>query len=307
MQPGRYGKLARQEPARSGSVDHEVDAQGFEHVGRDLDPIAILDARCDRGAHEVVVHVGPEPVIVGDLIVGTRGDEQTFRAQSGIGERASGVVAVEREAAFQPAAELGETGDPAAVRGEIVAIVQSIATGEPLEREVRQRRARLADREARMGPALEQDDIMPLDGEDAREQRAGEAAADDGYAHAGQCTAGSRRPQRFMRLIRATRSGRELSQAARRSISQTSAVTAVAASARHCASAVSSCARVGGTASPSACSRSSSPLPPRTGMMAILLAPRVAAYSTVRIVHSIDSAAGTYGAPSSTNARRSMS
>src|SRR5438552_16728309 len=92
-------------------------------------------------------------------------------------------MAIERKSAFQPAAQFGEACDPAAVRGEVVAIIQTVAAREPLEREIRQRRTRLADCEARVGPALEQCDVMPLDGEDAREQRAGEAAADNRYAH----------------------------------------------------------------------------------------------------------------------------
>ena len=122
------------------------------------------------------------------MIVGARRHEQAFRAQSGIGERAPGVVAVECEAPFQPAAELGEACDPAPVRGKRVAIIQTVTAAEPLEREVGQGRARLANRETRVRPALEQDDIMSLNSEDAREQRAGKARADDGYAHVEQST-----------------------------------------------------------------------------------------------------------------------
>src|SRR5207244_8235723 len=45
---------------------------------------------------------------------------------------------------------------------------------------------------------------------------------------------------------------------------------------------------------------------PISGMIDTTAAPRSAAYSTERTVQSTDSAAGTYGAPSSTNTRRSM-
>src|SRR5437762_116956 len=196
-------------------------------------------------------------------------------------EQEAGVMAKERKSAFQPAAQFGEACDPAAVRGEVVAIIQTVAPGEPLEREIRQRRTRLADREARVGPALEQYDVMPLDGEDAREQRAGEAAADDRYAHAGQEPgARSREPvHSFIDRSRATRCVRQPSQAGSRSISQRSAFTTADLIPRHRSSACSSCASVGGTKSPSASSRSSSPLPPRTGMRAMRCAPRDAAYS----------------------------
>src|SRR5438552_4852237 len=136
-------------------------------------------------------------------------------------------MAIERKSAFQPAAEFGEACDPAAVRGEVVAIIQTVAAREPLEREIRQRRTRLADCEARVGPALEQCDVMPLDGEDAREQRAGEAAADNRYAHAeqGVGVGGWGLVLRFIVWMRATRCGRQLSQPGSRSISQRSAVT----------------------------------------------------------------------------------
>src|SRR5204862_8293882 len=135
-------------------------------------------------------------------------------------------MAIERKSAFQPAAQFGEACDPAAVRGEVVAIIQTVAPGEPLEREIRQRRTRLADREARVGPALEQYDVMPLDGEDAREQRAGETAAHNRYAPAGQEPAArGRAPEhRFTARARATRLLRQPPQASLRSISLGSAV-----------------------------------------------------------------------------------
>src|SRR6266480_4802127 len=218
-------------------------------------------------------------------------------------------MAIERKSAFQPAAQFGEACDPAAVRGEVVAIIQTVAPGEPLEREIRQRRTRLADREARVGPALEQYDVMPLDGEDAREQRAGETAADNRYAHfeQGLGAGGWGLGLRFIDWMRATRCGRQFSQAGSPSISQTSAVTTADRIARQRSRAVSSCTSVGGTNWPSARSRSISPLPPRTGITAMRPAPSPAAYSTVRSVHSIDSSAGTYGAPNNTKTRRSTS
>ncbi len=79
-------------------------------------------------------------------------------------------MAIERESALQPALQLGEAGDPPPVRREIVAIVQAVAPPQALQREIGERRARLADRETWMGAALEQHDVVPLDGEHAREQ-----------------------------------------------------------------------------------------------------------------------------------------
>src|SRR6266508_113248 len=248
-------------------------------------------------------------MVVGDIVIRARGNKQPLRARAVADERAPGVMTIEREPTLQPAAQRREPGDPAAVSRESVAIVQPVATRQPLQREIRERRARLADREARMRPPLEQDDVVPLHGEHTREQRAGEAAADDRYAHAGQGIrgGGSGLVLRFIVWMRATRCGRQLSQPDSRSISQTSAVTTADVIARQRSSVVSSCLSVGGTKWPSDWSRSISPLPPRTGMIAMRLAPRAAAYSTVRTVHSIDSSAGTYGAPRSANARRSIS
>ena len=132
----------------------------------------------------MVVHIGAEPVVVGDVIVGARRHEEALEVRAGLGEWASVVVAIEREATLQPAAELGEARDPAAVRGEVVAVVQTIAARQALEREVRERGARLPDRETRMGAALEQYDVVSLNSEHTREQRSSKAAADDCYAHA---------------------------------------------------------------------------------------------------------------------------
>ena len=48
---------------------------------RQLDAIAIVHARRDRLAHEVMIHVRPHPVRVGDRIVGARRDEQPLRIE----------------------------------------------------------------------------------------------------------------------------------------------------------------------------------------------------------------------------------
>ena len=71
----------------------------------------------------MMVHVGPKPVIIGDVIVGTRGDEQPLWTVPVAAERPACVMAIEREAALQTAPQLGEARDPAAVCSEIVAVV----------------------------------------------------------------------------------------------------------------------------------------------------------------------------------------
>ena len=79
-------------------------------------------------------------------------------------------MAIERESALQPPLQLGEAGDPPAVRREIVAIVEAVPPRQTLQREIGERRARLADREARMRAPFQQHDIVPLYREHAREQ-----------------------------------------------------------------------------------------------------------------------------------------
>src|ERR1041385_7676031 len=142
-----------------------------------------------------------------------------------IGKAPAGVMAVEREAALESASQLGEARDPAAVRREVIAVVQAVAAGEALEREVGERRARLADREARVRAALEQDDVVPLHGQDPREQGAREPRADDCYAHPPQLPAGPAAPVTLMRASRAARAPRQALQPGSRSTSQRSAVT----------------------------------------------------------------------------------
>src|SRR5216110_3268092 len=109
-------------------------------------------------------------MVVGDVVARARGNQQALGARALTTERTAGVVAIECEAALQPAAQLGKAGDPAAVCREVVAISQPITPRQTLQREIGERRARLSDRETRMRAPLEQDDVVPLYGEHAREQ-----------------------------------------------------------------------------------------------------------------------------------------
>src|SRR5438105_6192354 len=121
--------------------------------------ITIVDARRDRLAHEMVIDVGTEPVRVGELVTRTRGDEEPLRIEAAIGERLTGMMSVECEAALQPAAHVGDMRKPAAARGHVVAVRQPVAHAEALERKIRERRRRLAYGEARVRSPLQQDDV----------------------------------------------------------------------------------------------------------------------------------------------------
>src|SRR6267378_8095563 len=109
-------------------------------------------------------------MVVGDVVGRARGNEQPLGARALTTERAPGVVAIECEAALQPPSQLGKAGDPTAVCRKIVTIIEPIAPRQTLQREIGEWCARLSDRETRMCAPLEQDDVVPLHGEHAREQ-----------------------------------------------------------------------------------------------------------------------------------------
>ena len=94
-------------------------------------------------------------------------------------KRSPGMMAVVREPALEPAPQLGQMRQPSSVRREVVAVGQPVACRQPLQRQVGQRSRGLADREARVRPALEQHDVVAEHREHARQQRSGEPAPDD--------------------------------------------------------------------------------------------------------------------------------
>src|SRR5689334_10436172 len=182
-----------------------------------------------------------------------------------------------------------------------MAIIQCVTIAEPREREVRERRRRLADRKTGMGSPLQKHDVIADDPEHARQQGSGKAATDDSdlarfhyvAPHALQSMRGSVRPLRLRRPRRATRAARQRSQVASWSTSHRSAVTTVLPCPMDASRASSSWASVGGVKLPNASRRSISPFWPRTGMIDTTAAPRSTAYSTLRTVHATDSSAGT--------------
>src|SRR5882672_2760710 len=109
-------------------------------------------------------------MVVGDVVARARGNEQPLRTWAVADEGTPGVVAIERESALQAPSQLGKAGDPTAVCRKIVTIIQPIAPRQTLQREIGEWCARLSDRETRMRAPLEQDDVVPLHREHAREQ-----------------------------------------------------------------------------------------------------------------------------------------
>jgi len=74
------------------------------------------------------------------------------------------------KATLQPAAELREARDPAAVRGEFVAVVQTIAARQALRASGSRAGCSNSPSRSAMGAALEQHDVVSLNGEHTREQ-----------------------------------------------------------------------------------------------------------------------------------------
>src|SRR3954462_8788843 len=107
----------------------------------------------------MMIEVGPHPVRVGHMLARAGSDEQALRLQSAIGQRFVGVMLVEREAALETAPQPRQVPCPASVGSEVIAVAQAVASRDALERKIGQRRGGLADREARMAAALEEDHL----------------------------------------------------------------------------------------------------------------------------------------------------
>ena len=192
-------EVAGEEAAGAGGVDQQV---GFEADGSllmravevpavsrpcfqagQLDLFHHLDA-CRRGLEdEMVIDVRAQPVGVGDGVRGTGGHQDAALVGGAVGVGASRCVAVEGEAPLEAAAEMGEPLLPAPPGGEGVEVVEAVARGEALQADRGERRGGLAEGEARVAVAVEEQHLVPLHLEDAREDRAREAGADDGDSH----------------------------------------------------------------------------------------------------------------------------
>ena len=89
--------------------------------------VPVVHAGRHRLAHEVVVHVRAQPVRVGHVVVGAGRDEQARAVGGVVGEGLPGLVAVEREAALQAAAQLRQVLEPAAVGGQVMQVGLAVA------------------------------------------------------------------------------------------------------------------------------------------------------------------------------------
>src|SRR5204863_3268440 len=128
----------------------------------------------------MMIDVSAHPVCVRDVCIRARGDQQSLGLEAIVRELFVGMVPVKRESALQPAAKVQQMLQPPPVRRELVAVGQAVSLRDSLERKVRQRRRGFSDRKARVRGSLDEYDVPAELREDAGEQRAREAAADDG-------------------------------------------------------------------------------------------------------------------------------
>src|SRR5947209_4726569 len=112
--------------------------------------VAIVHTARDCLAHEMMIDVRTEPVRVGEGIAGTRRDHETLGLQSIIGEWLTRMVPVEGEPALQAASKVWVVRKPPTMCRQPIAIGQAIPSPYPLERQIGERRGRLADGESRM-------------------------------------------------------------------------------------------------------------------------------------------------------------
>ena len=152
---GGDAELTREESARAGRVDHEARVQlervavacapethpvGTQLRASQLGAVAIIDARVHRASHEMMVHVGAEPVRVRDRVARARGHQEPLGFETVVLERLPRMMPVEGEATLEATPKIREMLQPAPVSGEPIAVGERIAAGYPLEREVGQRR-----------------------------------------------------------------------------------------------------------------------------------------------------------------------
>ncbi len=109
-----------------------------------------------------LVDLWPVPVSVGHAVVRARGHEELPRVLGPVGEGPVPLVAEEAEPALQPAGQLRIRPLPGPPFGERADARQVVTIGQLLDQQVRQRRRRLADREAGMAAPFEQDHGAPL-------------------------------------------------------------------------------------------------------------------------------------------------
>ena len=78
VQGRRNPQATRHESTGPRRVNHKIRAQAVQHGVGDVDAIAVIDARRHGRADEMMVHIGTQPVVVGNMVGGTRRHEQSF-------------------------------------------------------------------------------------------------------------------------------------------------------------------------------------------------------------------------------------
>ena len=130
-------------------------------------------------SHERQIEIRTVPVRVRDRVMRARGDEQLPRMRIVVSEALAGTWKQNVKPRLRPAATSGPGLLPRAPLREDAHARQVVLVCNLLEQQVRQRRGRFADGEARVTSALEERDALAAPRERQREERPGEARADD--------------------------------------------------------------------------------------------------------------------------------
>jgi len=177
--------MPREKPSGSRRVHHESGEQlevhavapggelrtAARHLDADhVDAIAIVHTGALGLLDEMMIDVRAQPMRVGKRVGGAGRDEQSLGVQPAVLEELIGMMAVEREPALEAAPHFREVPEPTPVRREVITVGEAVPQPDALEREIRQRRRRLTDRESRMRSALEQHDVVTEHREDSRDE-----------------------------------------------------------------------------------------------------------------------------------------
>ena len=181
-----------------------------------LGAVVVGDAERLRFREQEMIDVLAEPVRVGRVVGRVGADQQFVGAVGARRERPALLVLEKREAALDAAGQVRIGPLPRPVLRQRRQPRQVVGLRQRFQDEIGQRRRGLADGEARVRAALDEDDAAPKPAQHHRQDAAGEARAEDRHVgpladHApppqSQTTGGATACSRFMASRRRARAG----------------------------------------------------------------------------------------------------
>lgn len=205
QEPARTARVHQEPRGGAESCPHSIRAlpESLQtHAGgaclarREGGSVHVLRAQTGRLVDEKGVEVRPVPVRVGHLVARTGGHQQLVGPVAATLPGPARLVMKIAEPPLEPAGDLRVGRLPGSPLGQCPEAWQIVAVAERLEPQVRQRRGRLPDGEARVVPPLDEQHRPAEAPGDLGQQRPGESAAHDGEVEVGRHTRhGTDRPQ----------------------------------------------------------------------------------------------------------------